>query len=83
MSPIGSTLRDIGKCSPTLEEVRERPECATHVARRRKSGLVEDASHLPQVDRLLDLMHGSRLDQLEAAFRALGLRLGVKIEKAA
>jgi antitoxin HicB len=39
--------------------------------------------HLPQVDRLLDLMHSSRLDQLEAAFRALGLRLGVEIEEAA
>jgi antitoxin HicB len=26
----------------------------------------------PQVDRLLDLGHGSRLDQLEAAFAALG-----------
>lgn len=31
--------------------------------------------HLPQVDRLLDLRHASRLDQLEAAFRALGQRV--------
>jgi antitoxin HicB len=35
--------------------------------------------HLPQVDRLLDLTHASRLDQLEAAFRALGKRLSVAI----
>lgn len=28
--------------------------------------------HLPQVDRLLDLLHASRLDQFEAAFRVLG-----------
>jgi antitoxin HicB len=39
--------------------------------------------HLPQVDRLLDLRHSSRLDQLEAAFRTLGRRLSVQIEEAA
>jgi antitoxin HicB len=39
--------------------------------------------HLPQVDRLLDLRHGSRLDQLEAAFRALGKQLSVQIQDAA
>jgi len=38
--------------------------------------------HLPQVDRLLDLMHASRLDQIEDAFRALGLRLSISIEHA-
>jgi antitoxin HicB len=35
--------------------------------------------HLPQVDRLLDVRHGSRLDQLEAAFRALGQRIVVSL----
>ena len=35
--------------------------------------------HLPQVDRLLNLRHGSRLDRLEAAFRALGKDLSVQI----
>ena len=39
--------------------------------------------HLPQVDRLLNLRHGSRLDQLEAAFRALGKALSVQILDAA
>lgn len=39
--------------------------------------------HLPQVDRLLDLMHASRLDQLEAAFRVLGKRLAIQISEAA
>ena len=39
--------------------------------------------HLPQVDRLLDLLHASRLDQLEAAFRVLGKRLGIEIQEAA
>ena len=28
--------------------------------------------HPPQIDRLLDLTHGSRLDQIEAGFRAVG-----------
>lgn len=39
--------------------------------------------HLPQIDRLLDLRHASRLDQLEAAFRALGKQLSVEIQEAA
>jgi antitoxin HicB len=39
--------------------------------------------HLPQVDRLLNLRHGSRLDQLEAAFRAMGKALSVQILDAA
>ena len=36
--------------------------------------------HLPQVDRLLAMTHGSKLEQLEAAFRALGKRLAVSVE---
>ena len=39
--------------------------------------------HLPQVDRLLDLTHSSRLEQLEAAFRVLGKRLVVEVRDAA
>src|ERR1700730_13095969 len=39
--------------------------------------------HLPQIDRLLDLGHASRLDQLEQAFIALGKRPAVSIEDAA
>jgi antitoxin HicB len=38
--------------------------------------------HLPQIDRLLDLLHNSRLDQLEAAFRALGKRITILVEDA-
>jgi antitoxin HicB len=36
--------------------------------------------HLPQVDRLFDLRHASRLDQIEAAARVLGRRLEVRVE---
>jgi antitoxin HicB len=32
-------------------------------------------AHAPQVDRLLDLRHASRLDQMEKAFKAVGKRL--------
>ena len=36
--------------------------------------------HLPQVDRLLAMTHGSKLEQLESAFRALNKRLVVGVE---
>ena len=36
--------------------------------------------HLPQIDRLLAMRHGSQLEQLEAALQALGLRLVVGAE---
>jgi antitoxin HicB len=39
--------------------------------------------HMPQVDRLLDLRHASRLDQLEQAFRILGRQLSIKVHEAA
>lgn len=39
--------------------------------------------HMPQVDRLLNLAHVSRLDPLEAAFRAVGKRLVIAVEDAA
>ncbi len=35
--------------------------------------------HKPQVDRLLDLRHDSRLDQIEQAFAALGKRVTIAI----
>ena len=35
--------------------------------------------HMPQVDRLFDLRHASRLDQIEAAAHVLGKRLEVRV----
>jgi antitoxin HicB len=35
--------------------------------------------HMPQVDRLFDLRHASRLDQIEAAARVLGRVLEVRL----
>ena len=39
--------------------------------------------HLPQVSRLLDLRHSSRMEHVEAALAALGLRLIVDVARAA
>ena len=39
--------------------------------------------HKSQVERLLDLQHASRMDQIEAAFQALGKRLEVAVRDAA
>jgi antitoxin HicB len=51
--------------------------------RLRKAGLAKRLGcKPPQVDRLFDLRHRSRLDQLEAAFAALGKRLDIEIRDA-
>ncbi len=39
--------------------------------------------HPPQVDRLLDLRHASRLDQIERALECLGKRLAIEVQSAA
>jgi len=39
--------------------------------------------HLPQIDRLLDLNHASKLDAIEAALAAMGRKLEIKVMKAA
>lgn len=50
----------------------------------RKADLVRMLGARPmQIDRLLDLSHASRLDQIEAALRALGKELAVSVRDAA
>jgi antitoxin HicB len=39
--------------------------------------------HMPQVDRLLDLGHSSKIEQIEAALRATGKRLTIEVKDAA
>ncbi|MSO93728.1 MAG: type II toxin-antitoxin system HicB family antitoxin [Rhodospirillales bacterium] len=39
--------------------------------------------HLPQIDRLLDLCHSSKLEQVESALAALGKRLLIGVRDAA
>jgi antitoxin HicB len=38
--------------------------------------------HLPQIDRLIDVRHASKLDQLEAAFAVLGKKLSIRVTDA-
>ena len=69
---------------PALTEAKLALYSAMRAERITKSELARRLNcHLPQVDRLLDLRHRSRLDQLEAAFRALGKQLSVEIRDAA
>jgi antitoxin HicB len=69
---------------PALTEAKLNLYQAMRAARVGKAELARRLNcHLPQVDRLLDLNHASRLEQLEAAFRALGKRLCIVIEDAA
>jgi antitoxin HicB len=50
----------------------------------RKSELARKLGwHMPQVDRLLDIRHASRLDQIERAARVLGKDVNVGIDDAA
>ncbi len=73
--------------SVTLPALSEAKLALYSAMREQKVGKAELARrlncHLPQIDRLLDLGHASRLDQLEAAFRALNKRLSIEIEDAA
>ena len=87
--------RDIPKPSPlkrrgkfvTVPALTEAKVALYNAMRAQRVGKAELARrlnwHLPQVDRLLDLLHSSRLDQLEAAFRALGKRISIVVEEAA
>ena len=66
---------------PALVEAKIRLYEAMQAARVSKAELGRRLRwHPPQVDRLLAMRHGSKLDQLEAAFTALGKRLVVGVE---
>jgi antitoxin HicB len=55
-------------------EMRERGVSKTDLARRLHW-------HRPQIDRLLDLNHSTRLDAFDAAFSELGCDLDVRVER--
>jgi antitoxin HicB len=70
--------------APALTEAKIALYNAMRAAKVGKAELARRLNwHLPQVDRLLDLTHSSRLDQLEAAFRVLGKQISVEIRDAA
>jgi antitoxin HicB len=67
---------------PALVEAKVRLYETMRAKKIRKSELARRlAWHLPQVDRLLEMTHGSKLEQLESAFRAMGKRLVVSVEE--
>lgn len=69
---------------PALTEAKIELYRAMRAARVGKAELARRLNwHLPQVDRLLDLMHSSRMDQIEQAFAALGKRVSILVEDAA
>jgi antitoxin HicB len=81
-SPVTPRAKSVSL--PALSEAKLALYQTMRAARVSKAELARRLNcHLPQVDRLLDLMHSSRLDQLEAAFRALGKRLSIEIREAA
>lgn len=68
---------------PALSESKIEIYNAMREAGMRKADLARKLNvHMPQIDRLLDLNHASRLDQIEAALRALGKQLVIEIRAA-
>jgi antitoxin HicB len=78
--PLPSPAHGPSVTLPALSATKIALYQAMRAANVRKAELARRLDwHLPQVDRLLDLRHASRLDQLEAAFRVLGKRLDVMV----
>ena len=69
---------------PALSEAKFELYSALREAGIRKVELARKLKCSPsQVDRLLDITHHSKLDQIEAAFAAIGKRLAIEIQDAA
>jgi antitoxin HicB len=81
--PTPSRTRGEAVILPALTEAKLGVYATMRAQRVGKAELARRLNcHLPQIDRLLDLGHDSRLDQLEAALSAMGKRLTVSIEEA-
>jgi len=69
---------------PALSEAKFRLYAALRAAGIRKIDLARRMKCSPsQVDRLLDITHHSKLDQIERAFAAIGKRLAIEVLDAA
>ncbi|MCX6595243.1 MAG: type II toxin-antitoxin system HicB family antitoxin [Acidobacteria bacterium] len=69
---------------PVLEAAKVELYCALRASGLRKVDLARRMGIAKgNVDRLFDLRHASRMEQIEAAYSALGLQLRVVVEKAA
>jgi antitoxin HicB len=66
---------------PALAALKVALYAAMRASGTRKADLARQLGwHMPQIDRLLNLRHASRMDQIEAALNALGQRLVVSVE---
>jgi antitoxin HicB len=82
--PTPSTPLDKFVMLPALSEAKVELYKAMRSAKVRKAELARRLGvKMPQVDRLLDLDHASRMDQIEAAFRCLDRRIDIQIVNAA
>jgi antitoxin HicB len=84
--PNPSRLRKSGKAValPALTEAKIRLYQAMREEGIAKAELARRLGwHVPQVDRLLDLAHASRLDHIEAAFQAVKRTLSITVSPAA
>lgn len=69
---------------PVLTEAKVRLYREMHSTGIRKAELARRLGcHMRQVDRLLNIHHASRLDQIESAFAALNKRMVIEIQEAA
>src|SRR5688572_24869445 len=81
-SPIKRRIKSV--VLPALSEAKIALYEAMRGSRITKAELARRLNcHLPRIERLLDLGHASRLDQLEAALQAIAKRLNLSIEDAA
>jgi antitoxin HicB len=82
--PSKARKRDRLVTLPILTEAKVRLYREMRAAGIRKAELARRLGcHMRQVDRLLDVSHASRLDQIEAAFAALRKRIVIEIQDAA
>ena len=84
--PLASKVRrgQRGVTLPVLTEAKVRLYREMRSAGIRKAELARRLGcHMRQVDRLLDIHHASRLDQIESAFAALNKRIVIEIQEAA
>jgi antitoxin HicB len=82
--PSKARKRDRLVTLPILTEAKVRLYREMRASGIRKSELARRLGcHMRQVDRLLNVSHASRLDQIEAAFAALRKRIVIEIQDAA
>jgi antitoxin HicB len=84
--PVASELRRSMRMVrvPALSEMKFRLYTALRAAGIRKIDLARRMKCSPsQIDRLLDITHHSKLDQIETAFAAIGKRLAIEVLDAA